>query len=223
MSDKLQPEQTRTGVPSGYGQTAYKRELAYQHLGINPQDVERVPFLWPNLRGIARRLNRGRAEHAPLVCPLDLLQWSEDPEARKVLQKYLAVPESYRALRKTNTSSSVRLSAVTYEFPTLIGCVLRWGFWLVRVGEAETHSTIAHPQLLRNLVKACSFGTQPPYFVVIHNAAGTPKSKFSTTSIKIKFHTRYKIHYIAENSAEISDTKKPINLGKSIMSSREHG
>jgi hypothetical protein len=61
MSDKLQPQQTRTGVPSGYGQTAYKRELAYQHLGINPHDVECVPFLWPNLRGIARRLNRSRA------------------------------------------------------------------------------------------------------------------------------------------------------------------
>src|SRR5215475_9767330 len=72
------------------GQTAYKRELAYQHLGINPQDVERVPFLWPNLRGIARRLNRDRAEDAPVVCPLDLLQWSEDPVARKVLQKYLS-------------------------------------------------------------------------------------------------------------------------------------
>ena len=96
MSDKLQPQQTR--VPSGYGQTAYKRELAYQHLGINPQDVERVPFLWPNLRGIARRLNRDRAEDAPLVYPLDLLQWSEDAEARRVLQKYLAVPRSYRAL-----------------------------------------------------------------------------------------------------------------------------
>ena len=35
------------------GQTAYKRALAYQHLGIRPQDVERVPFIWPNLRGIA--------------------------------------------------------------------------------------------------------------------------------------------------------------------------
>src|SRR5215475_5061498 len=80
------------------GQTAYKRDLAYQHLGINPQDVERVPFLWPNLRGIARRLNRDRAEDAPVVCPLDLLQWSEDPVARKVLQKYLSVPASYRKL-----------------------------------------------------------------------------------------------------------------------------
>jgi len=43
------------------------------------------------------------------------------------------------------------------------------------MGEAETHSTVAHPQLFRNLAKACSFGTQPPYFVVIHGAAGTTK------------------------------------------------
>ena len=78
---------------AGLGQTAYKPGLAYQHLGIRPQDVERVPFIWPNLRGIAHRLNRGRAKDAPVVCPLDLLQWSEDPEARKVLQKYLSVPE----------------------------------------------------------------------------------------------------------------------------------
>jgi len=43
------------------------------------------------------------------------------------------------------------------------------------MGKAETHSTIAHPLLLRNLAKACSFGTQPTYFVVIHGAAGTTK------------------------------------------------
>jgi hypothetical protein len=30
--------------------------------------------------------------------PLDLLEWSDDPEARKVLQKYRSVPKTYQKL-----------------------------------------------------------------------------------------------------------------------------
>ena len=33
-------------------------------VALTEEGVERVPFLWPNLRGIARRLNRDRAEDA---------------------------------------------------------------------------------------------------------------------------------------------------------------
>jgi len=79
------------------GQTDYKRLLAYRHLGINPQDVERVPFLCTQLRRIARCINQGNPASSH-IRPLDYLGFSEDPEARKVWEAYASVPASYRRL-----------------------------------------------------------------------------------------------------------------------------
>jgi hypothetical protein len=76
---------------SGVAQTAYKRQLAYEHLGIDPKHVECVPFFRANLKRIGRLLNhRGQ--------PLDLVQASADPDACKVSRVYRSVPESYRRL-----------------------------------------------------------------------------------------------------------------------------
>jgi hypothetical protein len=86
--------------PIGTGQTAYKRELAYRCLGINPKDVQCVPFLATQLRRIARTV-RGVDTDDPSsapVRPLEYLRSSEDPDARKVLDAYDSVPESYRRL-----------------------------------------------------------------------------------------------------------------------------
>jgi hypothetical protein len=81
------------------GQTEYKRGLAYERLGINPKDVECIPFLATQLRRIARAV-RGADKNnpAPTVRALDFLGYSEDPEGRKVFDVYLSVPESYRRL-----------------------------------------------------------------------------------------------------------------------------
>jgi hypothetical protein len=90
----------RPTVRTSIGQTDYKRELAYARLGINPHDVECIPFFATQLRRIARTV-RGADKHSPPTAPvrgLDFLQWSEDPEARKVLEVYHSVPESYRRL-----------------------------------------------------------------------------------------------------------------------------
>ena len=90
----------RPAVRTSVGQTDYKRELAYAHLGIDPKDVECVPFFAMDLRRIARTV-RGVDKQSPPTAPvraLDYLQFSEDPEARRVLEVYLSVPESYRRL-----------------------------------------------------------------------------------------------------------------------------
>ena len=82
------------------GQTAYKRNLAYRRLGINPKDVQCTPFLATELRRIARTVCGFGMENpsgAP-IRPLEYLGFSEDPEARKVLKVYYSVPESYRRL-----------------------------------------------------------------------------------------------------------------------------
>jgi len=87
-------------VRTSAGQTDYKRELAYQRLGINPKDVECIPFFATDLRRIARAV-RGADKDATPTAPvraLDFIEYSEDPEARKVLEVYRSVPESYRRL-----------------------------------------------------------------------------------------------------------------------------
>jgi len=39
----------RAGVPGGYGQTAYKRQLAYRYLGLKQEGVATVAFFRANL------------------------------------------------------------------------------------------------------------------------------------------------------------------------------
>jgi hypothetical protein len=89
------------------GQTAYKRQLAYRHLGINPKDVQYLPFVARQLRRIARRINHTANRGEPSdpsdlssqpVRALDYLRSSDDPEAQKVVNAYFSVPESYRRL-----------------------------------------------------------------------------------------------------------------------------
>lgn len=59
---------------TGYGQTAYKRQLAYKQLGIDPALVPCVPFFRASLTRIGRLLNRPRIKPesgARLIRPLD--------------------------------------------------------------------------------------------------------------------------------------------------------
>lgn len=81
-------------------QTDYKRLLAYQRLGIDPEKVQQEPFFRMDLLRI-RRLVLPRDANKPASASaglLDSLQLSDDPDARKVLQKYQSVPVSYRRL-----------------------------------------------------------------------------------------------------------------------------
>jgi hypothetical protein len=91
---------SRPIVRNSVGQTDYKRELAYRCLGIDPKDVQCIPFFATDLRRIARAF-RGANKDGLAATPvraLDFLESSEDPEARKVLEVYRSVPESYRRL-----------------------------------------------------------------------------------------------------------------------------
>ena len=102
------------------GQTTYKRQLAYAHLGIDPKDVQCIPFLRTELRRISRLIRSAARTTPRLSSPLDCLQSTEDPEARKVLGAYLSVPASYRKLlpaeafcRAVGVSPSRILEAIT--------------------------------------------------------------------------------------------------------------
>jgi len=89
----------RPQVCRSAGQTDYKRGLAYELLGIKSQDVQRIPYFGPQLRKIARAIRGAdKCRAGNPMRALDLLELSDDPEARKVLEPYLSVPESYRRL-----------------------------------------------------------------------------------------------------------------------------
>ncbi len=81
---------TKPQVCRSEGQTDYKRALGYQQLGVDPKTLQRVPFFAMQLKSIARAPDVTRA--------FDLLQGSDDPDARKLSDAYLSVPASYRRL-----------------------------------------------------------------------------------------------------------------------------
>jgi len=82
---------------TGYGQTGYKRRLAYQYLGLRPADVQPAPFFRFNLRRITRCINQGGLRDKP-CWPVSYVCLSDDPDAVKVAKAYLSVPASYRRL-----------------------------------------------------------------------------------------------------------------------------
>jgi hypothetical protein len=87
----------------GLGQLNYKRFLAYQRLGVRPQDVEIVPLFRAQLTSLARCISRERhkgkgKQPRPPAGPFSYLQPSLDPDAQKVLAAYESVPQSYRRL-----------------------------------------------------------------------------------------------------------------------------
>jgi len=85
------------------GQTNYKRFLAYQQLGVRPQDVKIVPLFRAQLMGLARCISRERhkgkgTRPVSPVGPFSYLEHSNEPDARKVLAACESVPASYRQL-----------------------------------------------------------------------------------------------------------------------------
>jgi hypothetical protein len=80
----------RVPISTGEGQTAYKRQLAYDQLGIDPKDVPVTPLVAAQMTRIGRLTGCKPA--------LELLAQSDDPEARKVYAAYQSVSRTYRKL-----------------------------------------------------------------------------------------------------------------------------
>ena len=80
------------------GQVGYKRRLALERLGVDPKDVQQLPYFRDELRRIARLINLG-VEQEDQSALFDMLQHSDsDDDAHKVWNAYRSVPESYRRL-----------------------------------------------------------------------------------------------------------------------------
>ena len=110
---------SRSEVPAGTGQTAYKRELAYRRLGINPKDVPCVPFLAVQLRRIARTVRGASADDpaAAAVRPLEYLRNNDTKhnEGRKTVSEVIENMVGPCGLEpQTSTVSRWRSSQLSY-------------------------------------------------------------------------------------------------------------
>jgi len=150
MSAETPLQQTDSRVPSGYGQTAYKRQLAYAHLGINPSDLRPVAFFRENLRRIARQINRGRTKDR-MIHPFDYLLSSTDPDGRKVAKVYLSVPDSYRRLLPPEAFCQAAGVCPYHVLEVITGVAVRFG------AQASTVlASAALPQIVQKMIdKAC--------------------------------------------------------------------
>jgi len=150
-------------------QTGYKRQLAYAHLGINAKDVKCMPFLHADLRRIARVI-RGVTHNDPsslLVRPLDCLEFSDDPDARKVLSVYRSVPTSYRKLLPIEAyclAAKVSPGQVL-EFLTVIA---------VREGARASAilASILHPSVVKKTVERALQEDGAKERMMLHKAVG---------------------------------------------------
>jgi hypothetical protein len=114
MSNEQNPPESRDHR-TGHGQTAYKRALAYEHLGIHPASVPCLPFFRASLTRIARLLNRPRRNSERLraaITPFDCLQASDHPDACKVSRAYPG-----KGLRRSSVLAKGRFPAPAKHSP----------------------------------------------------------------------------------------------------------
>jgi hypothetical protein len=112
------------------GQTVYKRFLAYQCLGIEPEKVKRVPFFGVDLRRIRRLAHPTREPDGTPCAPvglLDALKLSDDPEGRKVFAAYDSVPQSYRRLLPPEAFCVAAGVSPWRVLEIIAGVEIRWG------------------------------------------------------------------------------------------------
>ena len=167
-------EQKTTESPesrTGFGQTAYKRRLAYERLGIDPKDVEPSAFFRADLRRIARCVNQGRHK-GDAIRPFDYLRSSEDPDARKVVDAYLSVPESYRRLLPAE--AFCRAAGVSPErvLEIIAGVAVRLG------AQASTVvAAVMHPRVVMKTVERALGRDGYKDRLILHKAVGFLPSK----------------------------------------------
>jgi hypothetical protein len=153
-------------VCKGYGQTEYRRQLGYRYLGIDPKDVEPVPFFQHNLRRIARCVNQGRAKDE-LVRPLDYLLSSEDPEARKVASVYLSVPESYRRLLPAEAYCHAAGVSPYRVLELIVGTAVRLGALASTILAA-----VMRPRVVEKIIERALQDGGTRERMMLHRAAG---------------------------------------------------
>jgi hypothetical protein len=166
---------SRPTVRTSAGQTDYKRELAYWCLGIDPKDVQCIPFFAMDLRRIARTV-RGASKHGPPAAPvraLDFLEYSGDPDARKVLEVYRSVPKSYRRLLRPEDFCH----AAGVSPWRVLECITVAAVRLGAMGSAIV-AAINHPRVVEKTVERALQDDGIRELTILHKAVGFLPSGF---------------------------------------------
>jgi hypothetical protein len=157
-------------VRRGHGETAYKRELAYERLGIDSKDVQCVPFFATQLRRIARRVNHPANRDETSTSPgraLDFLRFSEDPEARKVVDAYFSVPESYRRLLPPEAFCHAAGVSPWRVLEIIAGAAVRQG-----AQASAILAAIVHPRVVEKTIERALQDGGWRDCIVLHKAVG---------------------------------------------------
>ena len=160
-----------TDFRTAVGQTAYKRRLAYERLGVDPKDVKTVPFLRYNLRHIARTINQG-VDSSSQQRPLDYLLSSEDPEARKLANVYLSVPESYRKLLPAEAFCLAAGVSPYRALEIITGTAVRMGAMASTVV-----ASVMHPRVVRKTIERALQDDGVKDRMALHRASGFVPSR----------------------------------------------
>jgi hypothetical protein len=158
-----------TDGSTGTSQMAYKRKLAYERLGINPKDVQHVPFLRGELRRIARVIrgvDTGDSPSLP-VRPLECLRFSDSEDARKVSRAYLSVPDSYRKLLPAEAFCHAAGVSPYRVLEIIAGAAVRQGAMASAIIAAVTH-----PRVVKKTVKMALRDKGIRERIVLHKATG---------------------------------------------------
>ena len=148
-------------------QTGYKRALAYGRLGIHPNDVQRMPFFQAELARIGRLLNLGRAQDEPIVCPFNLLQSSEDADARKAWNAYDSVPESYRRLLPAEVYCHAADVCPTRVLTAIAAEAVRQG-----VQASAIVASVMHPRVVKKTIERALQDDGTKERMMLHRATG---------------------------------------------------
>jgi hypothetical protein len=167
---------------SGLGQTAYKRALGYQHLGVQAQDVEPFPFFRANLRRIGRQLNQGRAKDVPLVHPFDVLECSEDDESRRLWTAYKSVPATFRKLLRPEAFCQAARVNPSQALGLIVHAAVRQG-----TQASALLAAVWHPRVVEKTIQMALTDEGIADRNALHRATGfTPLPKGSTTIVNVQ-------------------------------------
>jgi hypothetical protein len=161
------------------------REAALAKLGIRLTDVWQKPRITPHideLRIALQKLSFTTGEDLNLPPSLfDLLQASDDPDARKVLEKYYSIPEVYR--RRLDIESF----CVAAEVPPLrileliVGTIVRLNHHL-----SEAIASVASPAVVNKTVEMALTPEGTKDREMLHKATGFLPTPRGGPSVRVQ-------------------------------------
>jgi len=168
------------------------RATAYERLGVRAEDVARQPIITPQLRKLARDLERlgevaipaswGKTVKAMLVgTPIYYLQASDSPDARLVLDAYYSISQEHRRALPLEAFCLAAGVPTTRIFEVIVGTAVRLG-----ARTSTVLAAVSHPAVVRKTIEMALTDDGIADRMVLHKAVNfVPSPKGAQTNITI--------------------------------------